>query len=140
MRLCKTARWGGAAGVALYLFGCWGCSATTATPDAAATPVDLEPPFDFAAARRIPVQAMQWSFNPSTIDVNLGEHVYFDVTTLDRTHGFNIYDFGIDVSIQPNMHTLVPLVPDKVGSFNFHCDIYCGSGHEGMAGLLVVHP
>jgi cytochrome c oxidase subunit 2 len=32
----------------------------------------------------------------------------------------------------------VRLVPDKVGTFPFVCDIFCGSGHEDMTGTIVV--
>lgn len=135
----RTTSWLG--GVAVSLLLLVGCTAPPpASPDGAAAPADLAEPFDFASARRIMVQAQQWSFTPATIEVNLGEHVLLDLVTLDRSHGFNLVDFGIDVTIQPNTDTLVPLIPTKVGSFNFHCDVYCGSGHEGMAGFLVVHP
>jgi cytochrome c oxidase subunit 2 len=117
-----------------------GCNAAPAGTDAASAPADLAEPFDFAAARHIPVSAKQWAFTPATIDVQLGEHVVLDLTSLDRSHGFNLFDFGIDVTINPGSETLVPLVANKAGVFNFHCDVYCGSGHEGMAGTLNVHP
>jgi cytochrome c oxidase subunit 2 len=32
----------------------------------------------------------------------------------------------------------VRFTPDKVGRFNFHCDLFCGSGHEDMMGTLIV--
>jgi len=28
--------------------------------------------------------------------------------------------------------------PDKVGTFTFLCDIFCGDGHEGMSGTMKV--
>ena len=28
--------------------------------------------------------------------------------------------------------------PDKAGTFIFLCDVFCGDGHEGMNGTLVV--
>jgi len=34
--------------------------------------------------------------------------------------------------------TRVEILPDKVGSFAFHCDVFCGDGHEGMTGTLQV--
>jgi hypothetical protein len=30
--------------------------------------------------------------------------------------------------------------PDKEGTFPFHCDVFCGDGHEDMTGMLVVEP
>jgi len=29
-------------------------------------------------------------------------------------------------------------VADKVGEFNFFCNVYCGEGHSEMGGKLVV--
>jgi cytochrome c oxidase subunit 2 len=34
----------------------------------------------------------------------------------------------------------VRVVPQKAGRFEFHCDVFCGSGHEEMSGILVVKP
>jgi cytochrome c oxidase subunit 2 len=41
--------------------------------------------------------------------------------------------------ILPGVTTRLRFTPDKVGEFPFHCDIFCGSGHETMAGTLVVN-
>ena len=32
----------------------------------------------------------------------------------------------------------VRFVPDRTGEFTFNCDIFCGTGHEEMAGTLTV--
>jgi cytochrome c oxidase subunit 2 len=32
----------------------------------------------------------------------------------------------------------VRLKPDQVGQFGFLCDNFCGSGHEEMAGTIIV--
>ena len=34
--------------------------------------------------------------------------------------------------------TRVRIVPDRTGTFEFRCDVFCGSGHEDMAGEIVV--
>jgi heme/copper-type cytochrome/quinol oxidase subunit 2 len=36
------------------------------------------------------------------------------------------------------MKTRVKVVPTNAGTFEFHCDYSCGSGHEGTAGEVVV--
>jgi hypothetical protein len=46
----------------------------------------------------------------------------------------------IDTEIAPDTPTLVRLVPEKPGTYPFHCDVFCGSGHEEMTGLIVVKP
>jgi heme/copper-type cytochrome/quinol oxidase subunit 2 len=30
------------------------------------------------------------------------------------------------------------VVPETEGKFDFLCDIFCGDGHEGMTGRLIV--
>jgi len=32
----------------------------------------------------------------------------------------------------------VRFTPDRAGTFPFLCDIFCGEGHEGMSGKIVV--
>jgi cytochrome c oxidase subunit 2 len=34
----------------------------------------------------------------------------------------------------------VEFVADKAGTFTFSCSVYCGKGHRGMKGELVVSP
>ena len=34
--------------------------------------------------------------------------------------------------------TRVQLNPQRAGTFPFHCDYFCGQGHEGMEGVIIV--
>jgi cytochrome c oxidase subunit 2 len=61
-----------------------------------------------------------------------------EFTSLDRLHGFNCPDLGIRTDIPPGKVTKLRFVPQKVGTFLFHCDNFCGSGHEGMTGTITV--
>ncbi len=47
-------------------------------------------------------------------------------------------DFKADVEIFPGQVARLRLVPDKLGSFEFSCDVFCGEGHEEMAGTIHV--
>jgi cytochrome c oxidase subunit 2 len=47
-------------------------------------------------------------------------------------------DFKIDETIEPGKTTIVHLRFDRAGTFEFHCSIFCGSGHEEMSGQFVV--
>jgi cytochrome c oxidase subunit 2 len=40
--------------------------------------------------------------------------------------------------IMPGMVSRIRFTPDKAGEFPFHCDIFCGSGHESMSGVMTV--
>ena len=68
----------------------------------------------------------------------LGEPVVLEISSDDVHHGFNLPTFNVRADAIPGMNTRVKVVPDKTGTFAFYCDYYCGSGHEGMAGQLVV--
>jgi len=70
--------------------------------------------------------------------VKLGQPIVLVLTSEDRLHGFKMPDLGIRADIVPGQETRVPLAPDRIGSFAFLCDVFCGDGHEDMAGVLVV--
>jgi cytochrome c oxidase subunit II len=96
---------------------------------------------DLAAQERvIQVTAERFKFTPAVIELKLGEPVVLELTTLDRKHGFQVSDLNIDESIEPGKVTRVRISPAKAGTFLFHCDVFCGSGHEEMAGEIVVKP
>jgi cytochrome c oxidase subunit 2 len=60
------------------------------------------------------------------------------LTTLDVTMGFSAYELGLHGDIVTGRVTQLRFTPDKVGSFEFSCDVFCGSGHEEMGGVIVV--
>lgn len=93
-----------------------------------------------AQEKVIAVTAERFKFTPAVIELKLGEPVVLELTTLDRKHGFQVPDLNVDENIEPGKVTRVRIVPARAGTFNFHCDVFCGSGHEEMAGEIVVKP
>ncbi len=90
--------------------------------------------------RVVHVTAKKFEFEPSTIELKLGEPVVLEITTADRKHGLKSPELGIDAVVVPGKPTLVHLRPEKAGTFSFHCSVFCGSGHEDMSGQIVVMP
>lgn len=86
----------------------------------------------------IQVTAKRYEYNPSTITVKKGIPVVLEFTSLDRLHGFNCPRLGIRSDIPPGKVTTLRFVPQQAGTYPFHCDNFCGSGHEGMTGTIVV--
>jgi cytochrome c oxidase subunit 2 len=86
----------------------------------------------------IHVTAKKFAFEPSEITLRKGVPVVLEITSLDREHGFKVPALGIRADIEAGATTRVRVVPDRVGRFEFRCDIFCGSGHEEMAGDIVV--
>lgn len=86
----------------------------------------------------IRIAAKKFEFHPHKVTARLGQPIVLVLTTEDRLHGFKMPDLGIRADIVPGQETRVPLTPDKIGSFAFFCDVFCGDGHEDMDGVLVV--
>ena len=92
------------------------------------------------AERVVHISAKRFEFAPATIELKVGEPVILELSSLDRKHGFNAPELHIDAVILPGKPTRVRLVPDRAGTFAFHCSVFCGSGHEDMTGQIVVTP
>jgi cytochrome c oxidase subunit II len=86
----------------------------------------------------IHLTAKKFEYSPSAITVKKGQPVVIEIVSLDRKHGFTIPELKVRSDVKPGTQNVVRFTPDKTGTFNFHCDLFCGSGHEGMAGTLVV--
>jgi len=84
------------------------------------------------------VVARQFSFEPSVIEVKKGDKVRLKITSVDVTHGFAINEFNVNERLEPGKTVIVEFVADKTGTFSFYCSIFCGTGHSGMRGELVV--
>jgi len=91
-----------------------------------------------ATEKVIRITAKKFEFAPGEVTVRKGEPVVLELTSEDRTHGFNLPDFGVRTEVKPGAVSRVHFTPDKAGKFNFACDVLCGSGHEDMSGTLVV--
>jgi cytochrome c oxidase subunit 2 len=91
-----------------------------------------------SSIRTIEITARKWDFSPGTISVKKGETVKLMITSEDVTHGFSLPEFGIDETLKPGEIVEVEFTPDKTGSFTFRCSVFCGTGHGGMKGTLIV--
>ena len=86
----------------------------------------------------IQITAKRFEYSPKEITVKKGVPVVLEFTSLDRLHGFNCPELGIRMDIRPGKVNRLRFVTDKAGTFPFHCDNFCGSGHEGMRGTITV--
>lgn len=91
-----------------------------------------------AHERVIPITASRFQYSKKEIVVKKGVPVILELTSADVTHGFNLPDFHLRADIVPGKVTRVRLMPDKVGVFLFHCDDFCGAGHEEMDAVIKV--
>lgn len=92
----------------------------------------------FAAERVIPIKARKFTYEPDEIVLKLNEPAILEFTSADVVMGFNAPDFKLRTNIIPGQTSRVRIVPDKTGTFVFHCDVFCGDGHEDMDGTIRV--
>src|SRR2546430_17509643 len=78
----------------------------------------------------IKILARRFSYSPNHLQLKKGVPVALELSSADVIMGFSAPDFQTRADIVPGQVTRVRLVPDKVGTFTFLCDIFCASGHE----------
>ncbi|MBI2085684.1 MAG: cupredoxin domain-containing protein [Candidatus Aenigmarchaeota archaeon] len=112
--------------------------ATTTTTATGATTTTSSTTTTQASVKEFSITASQWKFEPNTITVKQGDTVKLTLTSIDVTHGVSIPTFGVNKQIDPGKTATVQFVADKKGTFTFACSVFCGAGHSGMTGKLIV--
>lgn len=94
---------------------------------------------DVAEVKTIDVVASRFQFVPAAISVAQGNSVRLRLRSADRSHAFAIKAFQVQALIPKGGETVtVEFVADQAGTFDFTCAEYCGTGHSGMKGRLIV--
>ncbi|AOJ01715.1 MULTISPECIES: cupredoxin domain-containing protein [Burkholderia] len=91
-----------------------------------------------AEPRVIKVHARRFVFTPDRIALAPHESVVFELTAQDTVMGFSIPQYGVRADVPPGAVVRVAAQAGDAGTVQFLCDIFCGSGHETMNGVLVV--
>ena len=84
------------------------------------------------------ITSKQFSFEPSTIEVNKGDKVRLIVTSMDVPHGISIPEYNINERLDVGKSATIEFTADKEGTFTAFCSVFCGSGHANMKGKLIV--
>ena len=88
--------------------------------------------------QHVSMLAMKFDYLPDQVTVKKGKPVVLELSTLDRLHGFDAPSLGLHTKIEPGPPTILRFTPEKAGNYGIHCDVFCGDGHEDMAGRIVV--
>ncbi len=103
----------------------------------------------------IEMTAKKYEYSPNEIHVKKGTRVQLKIRPLDRTHGFKIspYPEGTEQSgppglrfdppqdnwkIEKEQERVIEFVAERAGTYPFKCSVFCGFGHGGMKGKLIV--
>jgi len=83
-------------------------------------------------------------YSPEIVEVNLGDEITWNVTNLERaqdeTHGFSIYLYNVNGSLEPGETNTFKFTADQAGVFPFYCSEFCSALHLEMMGYLLVKP
>ena len=90
------------------------------------------------AVKEFRMTAKQFAFDPSIIEVNKGDKVRLIVTSTDVPHGIAIKEYGINQMLDVGKPATIEFTADKQGTFTAYCSVFCGAGHSGMKGKLIV--
>jgi cytochrome c oxidase subunit 2 len=86
----------------------------------------------------ISMTAKRFHFEPEKIHVKAGTLLTVKIKSVQGTHGFRLSEFDIDETLEENEEKTVELYLSTPGEFSFRCSHFCGLGHLGMTGKIVV--
>lgn len=84
------------------------------------------------------IVAHMWEFDPGEIVINQGSTVDFYLTSKDVVHGFNIERKAVNLMAVPGAVNKISITFNDPGTYRIVCHEYCGIGHQGMMGKVIV--
>ena len=107
--------------------------------------VRTTPPFDRPGVRQTGpgryeavVLGQAWAFLPQEIRVPVGAEVTFTATSPDVIHGFLIAGTRVNMMLIPGQVSRQTYTFRRPGEYARICHEYCGLGHQGMVGRVIV--
>ena len=103
----------------------------------------------------VEMTAKKYAYSPEEIRVKKGTRVQLKIRATDRTHGFKIrlYPEGTpekgepglrmadnqnNFKLEENQERTIEFVAERPGTYIFRCSVFCGMGHRGMNGKVIV--
>lgn len=115
------------------------CTATT--KEGVAPALAAESPSVDGPLKEVKITAFNFGFTQDPVTIRKGDRVRLRITSTGGIHGLRIPSLGLSTgAIAPGDEQVLDFVADKEGSFDYSCNVPCGSGHRNMKGTLVVEP
>ncbi|MEX2646661.1 MAG: hypothetical protein WD249_10395 [Gaiellaceae bacterium] len=85
------------------------------------------------------MMAGRYIFYPELV-LKAGQEYRIWISSMDALHGFSLVGGGqnINLEIAPQHAYGATFTPDKPGEYLIVCNEYCGLGHHGMKGRIIV--
>ena len=88
--------------------------------------------------RTFQIEARQFAYSPSELNVNPGDTITIRLISTDVVHGLYVDGYDVSVEADPGQTATLSFTATKPGSFRFRCNITCGAMHPFMIGKLTV--
>ncbi len=88
--------------------------------------------------RTFRIDARQYAYSPSELNVNAGDTVTLQLVSTDVVHGLYVDSYDVSVEADPGQTATLTFTAEKSGSFRFRCNVTCGAMHPFMIGKLNV--
>lgn len=83
---------------------------------------------------------VQFDFVPRSVTVPADTPITFRITSADAIHGFLLPHTNVNTMIVPGFVAEVRTRFTRPDKYEMPCNEYCGLGHHGMVGLVIVVP
>lgn len=85
------------------------------------------------------LMGMRYAWYPELV-LKVGHPYRLWMSSVDALHGFSLVGHGenINLEVAPNHAYGATFTPDRPGTYLIVCNEYCGLGHHGMKGHIVV--
>ncbi|MBB5193403.1 cytochrome c oxidase subunit 2 [Silvimonas terrae] len=91
-----------------------------------------------AEPKVVRISAKRFVYTPATVAIPANQPVVLEVTVSDVVMGFSLPDLKLRTDLVPGQTARLTLPALPPGEVVFLCDVFCGSGHEDMSGVLKV--
>ena len=102
--------------------------------------IPLPAPTTAHQERIFQIDARQFSYSPSELNVNAGDRVTIKLVSNDVVHGLYVDGYDVSVEADPGQTATLTFIANKAGAFRFRCNVTCGAMHPFMIGKLTVGP
>jgi heme/copper-type cytochrome/quinol oxidase subunit 2 len=102
--------------------------------------VPLSIPSSEPQERNFRIEAGQFAYSPSELEVNPDDIVNIQLVSTDVVHGLYVDGYDIAMKADPGQTATLSFIADKPGSFRFRCNVTCGAMHPFMIGKLSIGP
>ncbi len=81
--------------------------------------------------------ASMWKFRP-ILKMKMGQTYRLHISSMDLQHGFSLQPLNMNFQVLPGYDHVLTITPTSTGVFAIVCNEFCGIGHHGMTGRVIV--